>query len=48
MTKKVIIFGAGISGLTTAHELLDKGFDVTIYEKTSDIKLNILLQWLIF
>jgi len=37
MTKKVIIFGAGISGLTTAHELINKGFDVTIYEKTSDI-----------
>ena len=30
---KVIIFGAGISGLTAAHELIEKGFDVTIYEK---------------
>ncbi len=29
---KVAIFGAGISGLAVAHELLDKGYDVVIYE----------------
>lgn len=32
---KIIIFGAGISGLTVAHELIEKGFDVEIYEKNS-------------
>ena len=30
---KVNIYGAGISGLTVAHELIEKGFDVTVYEK---------------
>ena len=32
---EVIIFGAGISGLTVAHELNEKGYKVTIYEKNS-------------
>jgi uncharacterized protein with NAD-binding domain and iron-sulfur cluster len=32
---KVVIFGAGISGLTLAHELINKGFQVEIYEKDS-------------
>jgi phytoene dehydrogenase-like protein len=31
--KTVSIFGAGISGLTTAHELNRRGYDVTVYEK---------------
>ena len=35
MSKKIIIFGAGISGLTIAHELVEKGFNVEIYEKDS-------------
>jgi hypothetical protein len=32
--KRVVVFGGGVSGLTAAHELLDKGFDVTIIEKS--------------
>src|SRR4029077_8155322 len=32
--KKVAVFGAGIAGLTAAHELIERGFDVTVYEKT--------------
>ena len=32
---KVVIIGAGISGLTVAHELMEKGFDVEVYEKDS-------------
>ena len=30
---KIIIIGSGISGLTVAHELIKKGFEVEIYEK---------------
>lgn len=30
---KVIIFGCGISGMTVAHELIDKGYEVEIFEK---------------
>jgi oxygen-dependent protoporphyrinogen oxidase len=33
MEKKVVIIGAGISGLTTAYWLKKSGFDVTILEK---------------
>ena len=32
---KIIIIGAGISGLTVAHELVKKGFEVEVYEKDS-------------
>lgn len=37
MNQSVIIFGAGIAGLTAAHELSERGFKVTIYEKNSFI-----------
>lgn len=30
---KVIIIGAGIGGLTVAHELSKYGYDITIYER---------------
>ena len=30
---KVCIVGAGLSGLTVAHELIEKGFEVVVYEK---------------
>jgi uncharacterized protein with NAD-binding domain and iron-sulfur cluster len=32
-SKKVIICGAGIGGLTAAHELAKRGFDVVVYER---------------
>jgi len=37
MKKKVIIIGAGISGLATAALLGKDGFDVTVFEKNSEI-----------
>lgn len=33
MKKKILIFGGGITGLTCAHELIEKGFSVTLVEK---------------
>ena len=30
---KVAIFGGGVAGLTAAHELAERGFDVTVYER---------------
>ncbi len=33
MNKKIAIIGAGYTGLIAAKNLLEKGFDVTIYEK---------------
>ena len=35
--KKVIILGAGITGLSSGWKLSEKGFDVTIIEKESEI-----------
>ena len=31
--KRVNVFGGGIAGLTIAHELIEKGFEVHVYEK---------------
>jgi uncharacterized protein with NAD-binding domain and iron-sulfur cluster len=31
--KTVAVFGGGIAGLTAAHELAERGFDVTVYER---------------
>jgi phytoene dehydrogenase-like protein len=36
--KKAIIIGAGIGGLTTAITLAQKGIQVQIYERASEIK----------
>ena len=36
MGKKVAIFGAGVAGMTAAHELLERGFEVTLYERRTD------------
>ena len=35
--KKIIIIGGGIAGLTTAHELLKKDFEVHLFESTSKL-----------
>lgn len=31
--KHIVVFGGGIAGLTVAHELVEKGFQVTLYEQ---------------
>src|SRR4051812_2906961 len=33
MTKRVAVVGAGITGVTTAYELLQRGFHVTLFEQ---------------
>lgn len=37
MSKKFVILGAGISGLTTAYFLAKNGFDVTVLEKKREV-----------
>ena len=36
-SKKIIIVGAGIAGLNAGIELLQRGFDVSIYERNKDV-----------
>lgn len=31
--RKVAVLGAGVAGLTAAHELIERGFDVDVYER---------------
>ena len=31
--KKVVILGGGVAGMSAAHELIERGFDVEVYEK---------------
>ena len=33
MSKKVIVLGGGVAGMSAAHELAERGFQVTVYEK---------------
>lgn len=33
MAKRVVVFGAGVGGLTTAHELAERGYEVVVYER---------------
>jgi len=35
MREKVIVVGAGVGGLTAAHELIERGFEVHVYERRS-------------
>ena len=35
MAKKVVILGGGVAGLSAAHELIERGFDVQVFEKRS-------------
>ena len=32
----VAVIGAGVTGLTTAYELLDRGFEVTVFDRHPD------------
>ena len=39
-SKKIIITGAGIGGLTAAACLIQEGYQVRVYEKASELGLN--------
>src|SRR5688500_5743877 len=36
VSKKVIVLGGGVAGMTAAHELAERGFEVEVYEKNPD------------
>jgi len=38
--KRVAIIGGGYTGLSSAMKLIERGFDVTIYEKTNELRRN--------
>ena len=35
MPKKVVILGGGVAGMSAAHELIQRGFEVTVFERLS-------------
>ncbi|MFL5826634.1 MAG: FAD-dependent oxidoreductase [Thermoleophilaceae bacterium] len=36
MAQRVIVLGGGVAGMTAAHELAERGFEVTVYETRPD------------
>lgn len=45
MNKKIVILGAGITGLTTAYLLHKDGYDVTVLEKKSEVGGSMESVW---
>ncbi len=37
MAKKVVVLGGGVGGLSAAHELIERGFDVELYEGSANL-----------
>ncbi len=31
--KKVVIIGGGVAGMSAAHELIERGFEVVVYDR---------------
>jgi uncharacterized protein with NAD-binding domain and iron-sulfur cluster len=36
MSNRVAVLGGGVGGLSAAHELIERGFDVTVYERKNE------------
>ena len=36
MATKVIILGGGVAGMSAAHELAERGFEVEVYERPKE------------
>ena len=43
--KHVIVMGGGVAGMTAAHELIDRGYSVTLYEARSSIPGALSPNW---
>ena len=37
MTEKVVVLGGGVAGMTAAHELQERGFEVVVYERNREL-----------
>ncbi len=37
MTKHIIILGGGVAGMSAAHELVERGFEVTVFERHKNL-----------
>ena len=44
MTHDVIVIGGGVSGLTTAHDLVAQGYDVQVRERQMNIGGNAISE----
>lgn len=33
MSKRIIILGGGVAGMSAAHELIERGFEVEVFDK---------------
>ncbi len=42
---KVVVLGGGIAGLTAAHELIERGFEVDVYEANATLGGKARSQW---
>ena len=36
MSKKVIVLGGGVAGMSAAHELVERGFEVEVYDRNKN------------
>ena len=42
MDKIINIYGGGIAGMTVAHNMINKGFKVNVFEKSNNLEIVIM------